>query len=145
MAHQTLLNDKNRHAKSNGLMDDVSSFGNDVASLAALQSKLAAADMRESLHKAAPAIGGLVILVLLLVAGMTVLVAGLALWFAEAQQLRPAVALVVVGLGSLVVAALGAWLCARWLGSSFSTFRRSFEELERNVAWIKTTLTQSGR
>jgi hypothetical protein len=145
MAHQTILNDGNRRAKSNGLMDNVSSFGSDVASLAALQSKLAAADMRESLHKAAPAIGGLAVLALLLVAGMTVLVAGLALWLAEAQQLRPAVALVGVGLGSLVVAALGAWLCARRLGSSFTSFRRSSEELERNLAWIKTTLTQSGR
>lgn len=145
MAHQTIVTDRSRRAKSNGLMDDVSSFGNDVATLAALQSKLAAADMRESLHKAAPAIGGLVVLVLLLVAGMTVLVAGLALWLAEAQQLRPAFALIAMGLGSLVVAALGGWFCARWLGSSFSTFRRSFEELERNVAWIKTTLTQSGR
>ncbi len=145
MAHQTILNDNNRRAKSNGLMDNVSSFGNDVASLAALQSKLAAADMRESLHKAAPAIGGLMVLVLLLVAGMTVLVGGIGLWLAEAQQLRPAVALVVVGLGSLVLAALGAWLCTRWLATSFSTFRRSSEELERNVAWIKTTLTQSGR
>lgn len=145
MAHQTILNDLKGRSKSNGLMDNVSSFGNDVASLAALQSKLAAADMRESLHKATPAIGGLAVLVLLLFAGMTVLMAGLALWLAEAQQLRPAVAFVVVGLGSLVVAALGGWLCARWLTSSFSTFRRSFEELERNVAWIKTTLTQSGR
>jgi hypothetical protein len=48
-------------------------------------------------------------------------------------------------LGSLVLAALGGWICARWLAKSFSTFRRSSEELERNVAWIKTTLTQSGR
>lgn len=142
MAHQTILK---RRTKSNGLIDDVSSFGNDVSTLAALQAKLAAADMNESLRKAAPAIGGLVVLVLLLVAGMTVLVAGLALWLAEAQPIRPAVALVVVGLGSLAFAAFGGWLCARWLGSSFSTFRRSFEELERNVAWIKTTLTQSGR
>jgi hypothetical protein len=145
MAHQTILNDVNRRAKSNGLMDNVSSFGNDLASLATLQTKLAAADMRESLLKAAPAIGGFVVLGLLAIAGMTVLAAGFALWLAEAMQLRPAVALIVVGLGSLVVSALGAWFCARVLGSSFSTFRRSSEEFDRNLAWIKTTLTQSGR
>jgi hypothetical protein len=143
MAHQTLLNDKSD--RPNGLMGNVSSFGNDLASLATLQTKLAAADMRESLLKAAPAIGGLAVLGLLSVAGMTALVAGLALWMAEALQLRPAVALILVGLGSLVVAALGAWLCARTFGSSFSTFRRSSEEFDRNLAWIKTTLTQSGR
>ena len=139
------MNEGSRRAKSNGLIDNVSSFGSDVAALASLQTKLAAADMRESLHKAAPAIAGLVILALVSVAGMTVFLGGLALWLAEAQQLRPAVALVVVGLVGLIVAALGAWFCTRLLGTSFSTFRRSFEELERNVAWIKTTLTQSGR
>lgn len=126
-------------------MGNVSSFGNDLATLATLQTKLAAADMRESLLKAAPAIGGLAVLGLISVAGMTALVAGLALWLAEALQLRPAVALMFVGLGSLVIAALGAWLCTRTFGSSFSTFRRSSEEFERNLAWIKTTLTQSGR
>jgi hypothetical protein len=126
-------------------MGNVSSFGNDLASLATLQTKLAAADMRESLLKAAPAIGGLAVLGLLSVAGMTVLVAGFALWLAEALQLRPAVALMLVGLVSLVVATLGAWLCARTFSGSFSTFRRSSEEFDRNLAWIKTTLTQSGR
>ncbi len=143
MAHQTLLNDK--AARPNGLMGNVSSFGNDLASLATLQTKLAAADMRESLLKAAPAIGGLAFLGLLSIAGMTALVAGFALWLAEVMQLRPAVALILVGLGSLAAAALGAWLCVRTLGSSFSTFRRSSEEFDRNLAWIKTTLTQSGR
>lgn len=143
MAHQTVLNDK--AARPNGLMGNVSSFGNDLATLATLQAKLAAADMRESLLKAAPTIGGMAVLILLSIAGMTALVAGFALWLAEALQLRPAVALILVGLGSLVVAALGAWLCARTLGGSFSAFRRSSEEFDRNLAWIKTTLTQSGR
>jgi hypothetical protein len=143
MAHQTLLNDKTD--RPNGLMGNVSSFSNDLASLATLQTKLAAADLRESLLKAAPAIGGLAVLGLLSIAGMTALVVSLALWLAEAMQLRPAVAFMLVGLGSLVVAALGGWLCARTFGSSFSTFRRSSEEFDRNLAWIKTTLTQSGR
>jgi O-antigen ligase len=143
MAHQTLLNDKT--ARPNGLMGNVSSFGNDLASLATLQGKLAAADLRESLLKAAPALCGLAVLGSLSVAGMTALVAGLALWLAETLQLRLVVVLMLVGLGSLVVAAFGAWLCARTLSGSFSTFRRSFEEFDRNLAWIKTTLTQSGR
>jgi hypothetical protein len=126
-------------------MSNVESFGSDLASLATLQAQLATADLRESLRRAAPAIGGLAVLCLLLFAGMTALVAGVALWIADAYQLRPAAALMLVGFGSLVVAVLGAWLCVRAFGRSLSTFRRSSEELERNLAWVKTILTQSGR
>jgi len=126
-------------------MSNVSSLGSDLASLATLQTKLAAADLRESLLKALPAIVGLVIVVLLLVAGMTAVVAGLALWIAEAFQLKPAVALMLVGGGGLVVAAIVGWLAARVLIRSFTTFRRSSEEFDRNIAWVKTILTQSGR
>jgi uncharacterized membrane protein YqjE len=143
MAHQTFLSDKS--ARPNGLMSNVGSFGSDLASLVTLQTQLATADLRESLRRAAPAIGGLAVLCLLLIAGMTTLVAGIALWIADTYQLRPAAALMLVGLGGLVVAALGAWLCARTFSRSFSTFRRSTEELERNLAWVKTILTQSGR
>jgi formate hydrogenlyase subunit 3/multisubunit Na+/H+ antiporter MnhD subunit len=143
MAHQAFLND--RAGRSNGLIDNVSSFSNDLATLATLQTKLAAADLREGLQKAAPAVGVLAAVGLLSVAGVTALVIGLAFWLAESFQLRTGSALALVGLGSLVVAALGAWLGARALASSFATFRRSSEELERNLAWIKTTLTQSGR
>jgi formate hydrogenlyase subunit 3/multisubunit Na+/H+ antiporter MnhD subunit len=143
MAHQTFLT--GRSSRSNGLIDNVSSFSNDLATLATLQTKLAAADLREGLQKAAPAVGVLAAVGLLSVAGVTALVIGLAFWLAESFQLRTGSALALVGLGSLVVAALGAWLGARALASSFATFRRSSEELERNLAWIKTTLTQSGR
>ena len=106
MAHQTVLNDThNPTAKSrpNGLMSNVGSFGNDLASLATLQTKLAAADMRESLQKAAPAIGGLVVLSLLAIAGMTAIIAGFAMWLAEALNLRLGVALMLTGLGCVVL------------------------------------------
>jgi hypothetical protein len=143
MAHQAFLSD--RTGRSNGLIDNVSSFGNDLATLATLQGKLASADLREGLRKAAPAVGVLAAVGLLSAAGVTALVLALASWLAESFQLRTSSALALVGLGSLVIAALGGWLGARALASSFTTFRRSSEEFERNLAWIKTTLTQSGR
>lgn len=143
MAYQAFLND--RASQSNGLIDNVSSFGNDLATLATLQAKLASADLREGLQRAAPAVGVLAAVGLISAAGVTALVLALASWLAESFQFRTSSALAIVGLGSLVVAALGGWLGARALASSFTTFRRSSEELERNLAWIKTTLTQSGR
>lgn len=150
MADQTVLNEGGRRAAttktgSNGLMEGVGSFGNDLASLASLQAKLAAADARESLLKALPAVVGLAVLVLILVAGMAAIIAGFALWIAEAVHLRPGVALMLVGLGCLILGAVFSLFCVRLLGRSFTAFRRSSEELERNVAWVKTTLTRSGR
>ncbi|OJW21008.1 MAG: hypothetical protein BGO49_30115 [Planctomycetales bacterium 71-10] len=126
-------------------MEDVSSFGNDVATLASLQSKLAAADAKASLARAAPALGGLALAILLAFSGAIAIVWGLALWIAERFEMKTSAALMLTGLGALVLVALIGVVCVRLLGSSFTTFRRSAEELERNIAWIKTTLTHSGR
>lgn len=149
MADQTILNKgggpASKPSPNGGLMEGVGSFGNDLATLASLQAKLAAADARESLMKALPAVIGLGVLVLLLIAGMGAIVAGLAVWLAEAFDLRLGVALMLVGLGCLILGALFSLLCLRLVGSSFTAFRRSSEELERNLAWVKTTLTRSGR
>lgn len=151
MAHQTILNKDggagpaSKPRSNGGLMGGVESFGNDLATLASLQAKLAAADARESLLKALPPVVGLAVLVLLLIAGMGAIVAGFAVWLAEALQWSLGVALMLVGLGGLILGGLFSLLCLRLLSSSFTAFRRSSEELERNIAWIKTTLTHSGR
>lgn len=151
MAHQAVVNNgatsasPNRSTGPTGLMENVGSFGNDLATLASLQSKLAAADAKESLQKAAPAIAGLVVASLLAFSGAVVILGGLALWIAESLALAPYKALMLTGLGALIVVAILAAVCIRLLGSSFTTFRRSSEEFERNLAWIKTTLTHSGR
>lgn len=151
MADQTVLNKgadgpaQKPKTNSNGLMGSVESFGNDLATLASLQAKLAAADARESLLKALPSVVGLGVLVLLLIGGMAAIVAGFAVWLAEALHLGLGVSLMLVGLGCLILGALFSLLCLRLLSKSFTAFRRSSEELERNLAWVKTTLTQSGR
>jgi len=53
--------------------------------------------------------------------------------------------MMVVALIGLVISGVAAALLARSLTRSFSYFRRSQEELERNLAWVKTTLIHSGR
>lgn len=153
MAHQAFLNPGFRAANAgrhfarpgDGLIDNISSVGGDIAALASLQSQLAAADARQSLTKAIPAVAGLVVAVLLAVAGTVAIVGGLALWIAQAFHLETSVALMLTGLGALVLVALLGVISVRLLLSSATTFRRSIEELQRNIAWIKTTLAHSGR
>ncbi|WP_165223162.1 phage holin family protein [Aquisphaera insulae] len=130
---------------NNGVFEGVSSFGNDLATLAGLQVKLVACDLRDSTKSAAPLVAGLVALGTIAGASAVVGLTGFSLWLATVLEAPPGVVMMAVALGGLVIASLGAFFIARSLGSCFAYFRRSQEELERNIAWIKTTLVHSGR
>jgi hypothetical protein len=147
MAHQTLRNGPAaaRDKQNEGVIGGVSSFGTDLATLAALQARLAACDLRDSMKQAIPSLVGLIAFGIIGVAGMVVGLAGLALWLAEVFQARPGIVMMVVALAALVAAGIASVLLVRSLIASFTYFRRSQEELDRNLAWIKTTLVYSGR
>jgi hypothetical protein len=144
MAYQTV---RNGHAAANdrGVIEGVSSFGTDLATLAMLQARLAAYDLRDSMKSAAPAIASLVAFATIAAASTVVGLAGLALWLATVLQMQAGLVMMVVALAGIVIAGVASALLARSLIASFSTFRRSREELERNIAWIKTTILHSGR
>jgi uncharacterized membrane protein YqjE len=147
MAYQTVRNGpaaaKDRH--HNGVIEGVSSFGTDLATLAMLQARLAAYDLRESMKSASPAITGLLVFGTITAASVVVGLAGLSLWLATILQMQAGIVMMVVALAGIVIASVASALLARSLSSSFSSFRRSREELERNLAWIKTTILHSGR
>ena len=82
MAYQTTV--RNGPAAANnkqqgGVIEGVSSFGTDLATLVMLQTRLAAYDLRDSMKSAAPAIAGLVAFVVIVAASTVVGLAGLAL------------------------------------------------------------------
>jgi hypothetical protein len=147
MVHQTLRNGPaaSRDKQNEGVIGGVSSFGTDLATLGMLQARLAACDLRESSKQAIPSLAGLIAFGVVAVASTVVGLAGLALWLAEVLQARPGIVMMLVALAGLVIAGIASTLLARTLSRSFTYFRRSQEELERNLAWIKTTLVYSGR
>jgi type IV secretory pathway VirB2 component (pilin) len=147
MAHQAVRNGPvaSRDRQNNGVIEGVGSFGIDLATLAVLQMRLAACDLRESAEAAAPIVAGLIIFWIIAGASATVGLAGLALWLATILNIRAGIVMMVVALIGLVICGAGVALLARSLSRCLAYFRRSQEELERNLAWIKTTLVHSGR
>jgi hypothetical protein len=123
----------------------IAGFGTDVATLAELQAQLALIDLKQwvaqvRLHVVLMASGLVVAL-----GAVPVVLLGVAALVASAWNLSDAWAMVLTGGVVLTVTLLLVATAALKIGSSFSCFRRSREELTRNLAWIKTVLLYSGR
>jgi hypothetical protein len=153
MASQTVRNGQTVFGSSpdaqdrppNGVLDGVSSFCNDLTTLATLQIRLASCDLRDSAQVAIPIAVGLVVCGFIIMGCVVLALAGFALWLASLWQLPIGPCMMGVALGGLIIAGIVGALLARSFSKSFSYFRRSREEFERNLAWIKTALTHSGR
>ncbi len=146
MADQAIMNgSRGPQGRPNGVIEGVGEFGSDLTTLAVLQARLAKCDLREGLRQTAPLLATLAILALLVLAGIIALVLGVAFWIAATFGIGTGVSMVIVGLACAVISGVIAMICIRFLITGPPIFQRSIEEFERNLAWVKTTLTQSGR
>jgi hypothetical protein len=148
MADQATVNRGNGvpiNAPATAVVSNLAEFGNDFATLAELQAKLAAIDLKESAGRAAVPAGLLAGALVLLLGSVPVLLIGVAELIVRFTSIGHDLALLLTAGGAIVVAgAIGA-LAAPRLRKSFESLQRSREELARNVSWIKTVLTYSGR
>lgn len=132
-------------ASLNGMLGGIGNLGGDLVTLTSLQARLAAEDFRQCIDRAFPALIATAIIVPLGFAGMTIVLLGLAYWITGSLGWTLASSLLLVGgVGIVLSAALGLYVVQRIQGS-FSTFRRSGEEFERNVTWLRTVMMHSGR
>ncbi len=147
MAGQTTMNGAgtNRLGPAEGLMEGIESFGNDVANLLVLQGRLALTDLRESLQKATPALILLSAAVGVILACLVVGLLGLSYRLAAAWNVNPYNLMMILAVIGFVLCAGAGFFAVRQLMRSFTNFRRSQDELRRNLAWIRTVLVQSGR
>jgi hypothetical protein len=141
-----------RPADSNGqstpeerVAGGLAGFGNDVATLAEFQARLALIDLKDCVNKIRVPVALIVLGLIAINGAVPVVLLGIATLLATALNLSTGWALLLTG-GAVLAAAAGvAGTAAMKLGSGTQSFLRSREELTRNISWIKTVLLYSGR
>jgi len=128
-----------------GVIGNLSEFGADTMELAQLQAQLTVADLKACVGRATVplALGGVG---LILVLGLVpIALAGVALLIAEPLGLSLGLALLITAGATLLLAGILAFLALRGVRASLRSFDRSSDEFTRNLAWIKTVLSNSSR
>lgn len=138
--------DTNGHTSPEGrVAEGLAGFGNNVATLAELQARLALIDAKECVNQIRVPVALIVLGLIAINGAVPVVLLGIASLLATALNLSTGWALLLTGLTVLAAAVGVAGTAAMKLGSGTACFRRSQEELTRNVSWIKTVLLYSGR
>ncbi|WZP00470.1 phage holin family protein [Isosphaeraceae bacterium EP7] len=145
MASQATMKNNGIATPLEGVVESVAGLGGDIASLAELQGKLALADLRESTSQATVPATLLATGVVVALSTVPVALVGLAYLVAESTGWRTSLAFLATAAAALAVALVVSYVGYLGLTKSFGSFRRSRDELTRNVSWIKTVLLHSGR
>ncbi len=128
-----------------GVVHNLADFGNDIATLVELQAKLAVHDTKDCLARATTPLIVLGVGSAVALASLPVILLGMADLIASNSTLSVGAARLIVGLAALVLAGVATYLGLRGSTASLESFRRSREELIRNLSWIRTVLVHSGR
>ena len=132
-------------SNGNGVVGSISDFANDVATLAELQAKLAAADLRQTADQVAIPLIVVASAAAIVLAALTVGMLGVADLIVLLLNVSPGTAKLITAAVGLGLSALLAYVSLGGLSRSLEPLRRSREELTRNLAWLKTVLVYSGR
>ena len=127
------------------MVGNIAEFGNDFATLVELQANLAAYDAKECISRATWPVVVLVAGTAVILSCLPVLLLGAADLLSTFTRLPIWGSRLAVGGITLVVAAVGTFVAYRLATKSMDSFRRTSEELTRNLSWLKTVLVHSGR
>ena len=133
------------HASPLTLVGNLADFGNDIATLAELQAKLTLLDAKDAVGKATTPLVFLAVGAVVALGSLPVILIGLADVIATSTRLPSGACQLIVGVVALTLAGAGAFVGWKGFTGSLASFRRSSEELTRNVSWIRTVLVYSGR
>lgn len=143
MAHQTSLTNGRRHAAPEGIVSSLAEFGGDMASLAELQGKLALVDLKESVDRAKVPFILTSVAGVLALSALPALTIGLGFLLADIFHISQGWGLIIAGAVVAGAAGVTAAVAGSRLSKCFESFRRSKEEFNRNLLWIRTVVAQS--
>jgi hypothetical protein len=138
-------NGSNNYASPLTVVGNIADFGNDIATLAELQAKLTLLDAKDAAAKASMPLISLGAGLALAFASLPVILIGLADLIATSSRLSSGASQLIVGLVALTIAGVAGLIGWKGSAGSLTSFRRSSEELTRNLCWIRTVLVHSGR
>jgi hypothetical protein len=128
-----------------GVFDNLVEFSGNLVTLGELQAKLAAYELRNCVQQATWPVAMIVVACVIALGSIPVILFGVAEWLVRAAAISHASALLLTGFGALIVAGILAGAATPLLRRSFDRLQHTRDEFTRNINWIKTVLTHSGR
>jgi len=128
-----------------GVFTNLAELSGNLVTLGELQAKLAATELRSCIKQATWPALMIVAACVIALGSLPVLLIGVAEWLVRALGITHASALLLSGVGALLLAAILIGVAIPMLRRSFDHLQYTREEFRRNIAWIKTVLTHSGR
>ena len=127
------------------VVTNVAEFGEDLLSLAELQTRLAGIEFRQNIGAAK--VGGAVIVTgaILALSALPVALIGVAELLVSLLEMNRGLAFLAVAVAAFVIAGIAIGIAMARLRSSDMGFPLSREEFTRNLNWLRTVLLYSGR
>jgi hypothetical protein len=130
---------------TSGVVTNVASLGENLLTLAELQARLTAVELRQNLESLQT--GGALIVAssILAVASLPVLMVGVAELLVSELGMKRGYALLTAGSVAIAIAGLCIGIALSWLRKKPLGFPVASEEFARNLSWVRTILRHSGR
>jgi Putative Actinobacterial Holin-X, holin superfamily III len=128
-----------------GVVSSVTGFGEDLLTLAELQARLTAIELRQNLESAKNAGALILVGTSLAIASLPVLMVGFAELLVSELGIRRGYALLSTGMAAVVIAGVCVAVARNWLRANPLGFPVAAEEFGRNLNWVRTILRHSGR
>jgi type IV secretory pathway VirB3-like protein len=133
------------HANGVGVVGSIADFWTDMTTLVELQTKLTELDLKDSSQRALVPLGMVVAGLAVALGCVPVALLGIAAILASGLGMSPGLAMLLTAAVAIILAGLLLFVSARLLVRSLEPFRRSREELVRNLAWVRSVLIYRGR
>lgn len=148
MAHQATVGARAGHRNgeppSKTMARNMADLGHDVTQLAELQARLFAADCQDAARHAAIPSAALTLSLLMVLSCVPITLMGIAWLISELAGLPVFAGFLITAAAGVIFSGVLAAVAWYRLRDSLRTFRRSREEFNQNLRWIKMVLRHSG-